>query len=142
MTLIVLALAGCTSGLTAKRSSAVGGQTYNLVLTPLTSPGRRSAASVTASIVLPAVKGSLCWTFSKVTGVADPTLAHINTGQYPGSLVVQLGAHYAAHGCTKVPAATVTFLDNPSGANFLAIDTRNHPDALSASLVGQSESSS
>jgi len=139
---MVFALAGCTSGLTAKKSSAVGGQTYNLVLTPLTSPGQRNTASATASIVLPAVKGSLCWSFSKVTGVADPTLAHINTGQYPGSLVVQLGPHYTAHGCTKVSAATVTFLDNPSGSNFLAIDARHHPDALSASLVGQSESSS
>jgi hypothetical protein len=133
LAVVTLALAGCASGLTAKKSSAVGSQTYNVLLTSVTTPGHRSAASASASIVVPAVKGNLCWTFTKVTGVVDPTLAHINAGQYPGSPVVHLGPHYSAQGCTAVPATTVLQLDSPSDL-FIAIDSPGHPDVVSASL--------
>jgi hypothetical protein len=133
LALTVVAVAGCASGLTAKKSSAVGTQTYSVVLTEAVAPGHRSMASASATIQLPAIEGRLCWTFSSVVGLAQPTNAHINVGQYPGTLFVQLGDHYAAHGCRNVTAATVTALDNPS-SYFIAIDSPNHPDVISASL--------
>jgi hypothetical protein len=84
-------------------------------------------------------KGKICWSFTKVSGVKDPTSASIHTlylnpdvagvstayNTTPTPLV-SLGARYAASGCAPMPAgvgreilgAATSFYITVEGADF------------------------
>jgi predicted Ser/Thr protein kinase len=81
----------------------------------------------TADVTITGTK--ICWTF-KLTGVDQPTVAHIHQGKsnQSGAVVVPLGGTYKPAGCTTASSKTAkAILANPSGY-YANVHTVKYPD--------------
>jgi imidazolonepropionase-like amidohydrolase len=79
-----------------------------------------------------AKSGKLCWTFGmgKLKGF---TGASIHVGQKT-TVLLRLGMHYAAKGCTKASAMTLEHLESKPGSYWVFVDTKGHPGDLRGKL--------
>jgi hypothetical protein len=91
-----------------------------------------------AVIHLNAAKGTTCWAFKGVSGIAKPTAAHIHKGGKGGSgpVVVPFGASYKASGCVKTSKATIEKIESSPNAYYVNIHNAKYPaGALRGQLV-------
>jgi hypothetical protein len=157
--LIALTLTGCGSGLTAHPeaaskpstplithaaapvvtpSSTTPNSTFHVTLGGAAPSRHGRAPSASGSIKVLPSRQELCWSFSKLVGVAHPTLAHINIGAisaHGGETFIKLGARYATRGCTKVIASALgELLDGTATDYYVVIDGAKHPFELTGLL--------
>jgi hypothetical protein len=95
-----------------------------------------------AVIHLNAAKGTTCWAFKGVSGIAKPTAAHIHKGGKGGSgpVVVPFGAAYKASGCVKTSKATIEKIESNPNAYYVNIHNAKYPaGALRGQLVAGRE---
>jgi CHRD domain len=91
-----------------------------------------------AVIRLNAAKGTVCWEFKNVKGVAKPNAAHIHKAPKgkAGPVVVPFGATYKAKGCTKATKAIITAIESHPGAYYVNIHNAEYPGgAIRGQLV-------
>lgn len=86
--------------------------------------------SAKGAIRVVGASNEICWSFSRLSGISDPTSAEIRAGirgEY-GSVEVQLGGHYSPSGCTG-PLSSLrlaALVASPEGS-YVEIDTRRYP---------------
>jgi hypothetical protein len=83
-------------------------------------------------------KGTTCWDFKGVSGIAAPNAAHIHKGKKgaSGPVVVAFGAGYKASGCVKTPKATIEKIETNPNAYYVNIHNAKYPaGALRGQLV-------
>ena len=91
-----------------------------------------------AVIHLDAKKGTVCWDFKGVTGIAAPQAAHIHKGAAgkAGTVVVPFGAAYKAKGCQKATKAVIEAIESHPNAYYVNIHNAKFPGgALRGQLV-------
>ena len=91
-----------------------------------------------AVLHLNASKGTVCWSFKGVTGIATPNAAHIHKGKkgVAGPVVVPFGASYKASGCTKASKSTIDAIESNPNAYYVNIHNAKYPaGALRGQLV-------
>jgi hypothetical protein len=76
--------------------------------------------------------GKLCWTF-ELGKVGKPTRAAIHVGT-TNHVLVELGMHYTAKGCTHAPAMTLEHLEARPASYWVFVDTKGHPGDLRGKL--------
>jgi hypothetical protein len=96
--------------------------------TPAGAPGGTAKAVVTLSTKT----GKVCWTFKSLSGVSDPTYAHIHLGaaRTAGNIVVPLstGAALLTKGCATASAALISAIAaNPHGY-YVNIHNAQYPN--------------
>jgi hypothetical protein len=85
-----------------------------------------------------AKKGTTCWTFKGVTGIAKPNAAHIHKGGKgaSGPVVIAFGTGYKASGCVKAPKSTIEKIESRPNAYYVNIHNAKYPaGALRGQLV-------
>jgi hypothetical protein len=85
-----------------------------------------------------ATKGTTCWDFKGVSGIAKPNAAHIHKGGKGGSgpVVIAFGTAYKASGCVKAPKATIEKIESNPNAYYVNIHNAKYPaGALRGQLV-------
>lgn len=95
-----------------------------------------------AVIHLNAAKGTTCWSFTGVTGIAKPTMARIHKGSKgtSGPIVVPFGTSYKASGCVKTPTSTIEKIETSPNAYYVNIHNAKYPaGALRGQLVAGME---
>jgi hypothetical protein len=95
-----------------------------------------------AVVHLNAAKGTTCWSFTGMSGIDKPTMAHIHKGSKGGSgpVVVPFGKSYKASGCVKTPKATLEKIESNPNAYYVNIHTAKYPaGALRGQLVAGME---
>ena len=93
-------------------------------------------------IHLNAAKGTTCWDFTGVSGIAKPTASHIHKGRkgVAGPIVVALGAAYKASGCVKTLKATLEKIETNPNAYYVNIHNAKYPGgAVRGQLVAGME---
>jgi len=89
------------------------------------------------NLTLNASKGTVCWTFTGVTGIT-PLVSHIHkapTGK-AGPVVVPLGAAYKPKGCTTAPKTLVGAIETHPNSYYVNIHTKRYPEgAIRGQLV-------
>jgi CHRD domain-containing protein len=83
-------------------------------------------------------KGTTCWSFKGVSGIAKPTAAHIHKGGKgaSGPVVVPFGSTYKASGCVKTPTGTIEKIETNPNAYYVNIHNTKYPaGALRGQLV-------
>ena len=91
-----------------------------------------------AVVNLNAAKGTVCWQFKNVKGVAKPSAAHIHKGAKgkAGPVFVPLGGVYKAKGCTTAPKKAITAIETSPGKYYVNIHNAEYPDgAIRGQLV-------
>lgn len=91
-----------------------------------------------AILHLDAKKGTACWEFKRVRGIAKPTAAHIHKGRKgkPGPVSVPLGAAYKAKGCQKASKAKIAAIETHPNNFYVNIHNGPYPGgALRGQLV-------
>ena len=91
-----------------------------------------------AVIHLDGAKGTVCWDFKGVTGIAAPQAAHIHKGAAgkAGPVVVPFGAAYKAKGCQKATKAVIEAIESHPNAYYVNIHNAKFPGgALRGQLV-------
>jgi hypothetical protein len=89
-----------------------------------------------------ASKGTTCWDFKGVSGIAKPTAAHIHKGKKgtSGPVVVAFGAAYKASGCVKTPKGTIEKIETSPNNYYANIHNAKYPaGALRGQLVAGME---
>jgi hypothetical protein len=89
-----------------------------------------------------AAKGTTCWAFKGVTGIAKPTAAHIHKGGkgVSGPVVVPFGSAYKASGCVKTAKALIEKIETSPNAYYVNIHNAKYPaGALRGQLVAGME---
>ena len=89
-----------------------------------------------------ATKGTTCWDFKAVTGIAKPSAAHIHKGKKgaSGPIAVAFGTTYKASGCVKTPKATIEKIETNPNAYYVNIHNAKYPGgALRGQLVAGME---
>jgi hypothetical protein len=115
------------------------GTTFHVALSGA-APSRHSRPpSGSATIQVLTKLGEVCWTFTKVTGVAHPGGAYIGDvagADYPSSMVPTapvflFGPRYAARGCIKLIASAIgEILSAPTGDYDIGIATGKHLNVI------------
>jgi hypothetical protein len=85
-----------------------------------------------------AAKGTTCWSFTGVSGIDKPTMAHIHKGSKGGSgpVVVPFGTAYKASGCVKTAKSTIEKIETNPNAYYVNIHNAKYPaGALRGQLV-------
>ena len=91
-----------------------------------------------AVLHLNAAKGTVCWDFKGVAGIAAPQAAHIHKGAAgkAGPVVVPFGAAYKAKGCQKAPKKVIEAIESHPNAYYVNIHNAKFPGgALRGQLV-------
>jgi hypothetical protein len=157
LALAVLALAGCggtkTVTVTASSSTTASAPppkvplqsaTYPLTLSPTTgvssefpAPAGAPGASGNVTVTINAPMAELCWQFSNLHNVTDPTagrlyrLAGFNTWRFG----IPLGHGYQPSGCIGKPPATLRLIQDNLQEWYVSIHTAKYPGgALRAQL--------
>lgn len=137
---VALAAVGVLSTALAATASVAG--MSPVVSTKLSSrnevPKKSPMGSGLAVVHLDSSKGTVCWTFTNVTGIGKPTAAHIHKGAAgkAGPVVVPLGAAYKAKGCVKAPGALIGTIEEHPSAYYVNVHTAKYPaGAIRGSLV-------
>ena len=89
-----------------------------------------------------AKKGTTCWDFKGVSGIAKPNAAHIHKGKKgaSGPVIVAFGASYKASGCVKAPKSTIEKIESNPNAYYVNIHNAKYPaGALRGPLVAGME---
>jgi hypothetical protein len=87
-------------------------------------------------------KGTACWKFKGVKGVAAPNAAHIHKGRKgtSGAVVIAFGATYKASGCAKAPKSTIEKIETNPNRYYVNIHNVKYPaGALRGQLVAGME---
>jgi len=87
-------------------------------------------------------KGTTCWSFKGVSGIATPNAAHIHKGKKgtAGPVVVAFGAGYKPSGCVKTAKATLEKMETNPNAYYVNIHNAKYPaGALRGQLVAGME---
>ena len=87
-------------------------------------------------------KGTACWKFKGVKGIAAPDAAHIHKGKKgtSGPVTIAFGATYTASGCAKVPRATIEKIETNPNAYYVNVHNAKYPaGALRGQLVAGME---
>jgi hypothetical protein len=87
-------------------------------------------------------KGTACWKFKNVKGLAAPNGAHIHKGKkgVAGPVVIAFGASYKASGCVKAPKSTIEKIETNPNAYYVNIHNAKYPaGALRGQLVAGME---
>jgi hypothetical protein len=94
----------------------------------LSGTAKGSKASATATIRALGSKREICWAFSDLVAFAHPAAGHINIGAAgsAGSVVVALGSHYTANGCTTAPVATIDTINANPPVYYVELDASRH----------------
>jgi hypothetical protein len=85
-----------------------------------------------------ATKGTTCWDFKAIRGIAAPTAAHIHKGRKgaSGPVVIAFGAAYKTKGCVKASKATIEKIETSPNAYYVNIHNAKYPaGALRGQLV-------
>ena len=105
----------------------VKGTTIHVALSGAARSRHGRPPSGSATIQFLSTQGEVCWTFTKVTGVAHPTEAYVGNVTIAGSPSglrtpvpstpdIVFDPHYAARGCAKLIASAIyEFLTSPVG---------------------------
>ena len=83
-------------------------------------------------------KGTACWKFKGVKGIAAPNAAHIHKGRkgVSGPVVIAFGATYKAAGCAKAPKAVIEAIETNPNRYYVNIHNARYPGgALRGQLV-------
>ena len=83
-------------------------------------------------------KGTTCWDFKGVSGIAKPTAAHIHKGKKgaSGPIVIAFGTSYKASGCVKSAKSTIEKIETNPNAYYVNIHNARYPaGALRGQLV-------
>lgn len=87
-------------------------------------------------------KGTACWKFKGVKGVAAPNAAHIHKGRKgtAGPVTIAFGATYKAAGCAKAPKATIEKIETNPNRYYVNVHNAKYPaGALRGQLVAGME---
>jgi hypothetical protein len=87
-------------------------------------------------------KGTACWKFKGVKGIAAPNAAHIHKGKKgaSGPIAIAFGATYKGSGCAKAPKATIEKIETNPNAYYVNIHNAKYPSgALRGQLVAGME---
>jgi hypothetical protein len=87
---------------------------------------------------LNASRGTVCWSFKGVTGIAKPTQAHIHVGGkgVSGNVVVPFGGAYKATGCIKATKSLIEKIESNPSAYYVNIHNAKYPaGAIRGQLV-------
>jgi len=87
-------------------------------------------------------KGTACWKFKGVKGVAAPSAAHIHKGRKgaSGPVAIAFGAAYKPSGCAKAPKATIEAIETNPNRFYVNIHNAKYPGgALRGQLVAGME---
>jgi hypothetical protein len=76
-----------------------------------------------------ATKGTACWKFKGVKGIAAPAAAHIHKGKKgtSGPVTIAFGATYKATGCAKAPKATIEKIETNPNAYYVNVHNAKYP---------------
>ncbi|SRR5712691_10652751 len=91
-----------------------------------------------AVVHLSTSKGTVCWSFKGVTGIAKPTQAHIHVGKkgVSGNVVVPLGGAYKASGCIKAAKSLIEKIETNPNGYYVNIHNAKYPaGAIRGQLV-------
>jgi hypothetical protein len=91
---------------------------------------------------LNAAKGTTCWSFKGVSGIAKPSAAHIHKGKAgtSGPIVVAFGTAYKASGCVKTAKGTIEKIETNPNKYYVNIHNAKYPaGALRGQLVAGME---
>jgi hypothetical protein len=83
-------------------------------------------------------KGTVCWSFKGVTGIAKPTQAHIHVGRkgVSGNVVVPFGGAYKASGCVKASKSLIGRIEENPNGYYVNIHNAKYPaGAIRGQLV-------
>lgn len=79
-------------------------------------------------------KRQICWSFSKLVGVGNPTTAGLRPGSPgttnggTGSLEISFGARYTPNGCTPpIAGSGLQSIVNNSAISYVTVDTARYP---------------
>jgi CHRD domain len=89
-----------------------------------------------------AKKGTTCWDFKGVSGIAAPNAAHIHKGSKgaSGPVVIAFGATYKGSGCVKAPKSTIEKIESNPNAYYVNVHNAKYPaGALRGQLVAGME---
>jgi hypothetical protein len=120
-----------TKSAVAKVKKAVS-RTYALKMTgaaetPAGAPGGTAKAVVTLSTKL----GKVCWTFTSLSGVSNPTFAHIHLGaaKTSGNIVLPLstGTTLLTKGCVPASATLINAIAANPHAYYVNIHSKQYP---------------
>jgi CHRD domain len=125
-----------TTGTTTKAAGAKAkkalSQTYAVKMTGAaeTPPGA-SNGTAKAVVTLASKPGKVCWTFESLSGVSNPTYAHIHVGVAgkSGNIVLPLstGSTLMTKGCVHASAALIkSIAANPHGY-YVNIHSKQYP---------------
>jgi len=89
-----------------------------------------------------ASKGTACWKFKNIKGIAAPNAAHIHKGKkgVAGPVTIAFGATYKASGCAKAPKSTIEKIETNPNRYYVNIHNTKYPGgALRGQLVAGME---
>ena len=89
-----------------------------------------------------ATKGTTCWDFKGVSGIAAPNAAHIHKGRKgaSGPVVIAFGTTYKGSGCVKTPKSTIEKIESNPNAYYVNVHNAKYPaGALRGQLVAGME---
>jgi len=74
-------------------------------------------------------KGTACWKFKGVKGIAAPNAAHIHKGRKgtSGPVTIAFGATYKASGCAKAPKPTIEKIETNPNRYYVNIHNTKYP---------------
>jgi hypothetical protein len=87
-------------------------------------------------------KGTACWKFKGVKGIAAPNAAHIHKGRKgsSGPVAIAFGATYKPSGCAKAPKGTIEKIETNPNAYYVNVHNAKYPaGALRGQLVAGME---
>ena len=93
-------------------------------------------------VTFKAAKGTACWKFKGVKGIAAPNAAHIHKGRkgVAGGVVIPFGAAYKASGCVKASKKVIEAIETNPNRYYVNIHNAKYPGgALRGQLVAGME---
>ena len=90
------------------------------------------------NLTLNSTKGTVCWTFSDVSGLGVASAAHIHKAPAgkAGAVVVPLGGSFKTKGCQTATKAAIDAIESSPNAYYVNVHTAKYPNgAIRGQLV-------
>ncbi len=132
-----LAVVLVTRGAGRSPTATTNGTSFSVALSSSAEVPKSISSSSSGTVDVNIDGTKVCWDF-KLSGVHNPTAAHIHQGgsSVSGPVVVPLGAAYKSTDCTTTTAATANaILANPS-AYYVNVHTATYPDGAVRGQLG------